>query len=72
MERKRNLIYSPKERIPIGEPVVLPDGTLGIEFKHKRKSGYVTEAVPMDKLLELVSGRRLTRARQESHNSKHS
>lgn len=72
MERKRTLIYSPKEKIPIGEPVVLPDGTLGIEFRHKRKSGCVTETVPMDKLLELVSGRRLTRARQESHKSKRS
>ena len=65
MERKRTLIYSPKEKIPIGEP-------LGIEFRHKRKSGCVTETVPMDKLLELVSGRRMTRARQESHKSKRS
>lgn len=72
MNETKSLIYSPKEKIPIGEPVVLPNGALGIEFKHKRKSGCVTETVPMDKLLELVSGRRLTRARQESHKSKRS
>lgn len=52
MERKKNLIYSPKEKIPIGEPVVLPNGALDVEFKHKRKSDCVTETVPMDKLVE--------------------
>lgn len=48
------LIYSPTERIPIGEPVILPDGAHGIRFKYKRKKHNVTEVVPLDKLHELV------------------
>lgn len=52
------LIYSPRERIPIGEPVIMPDGAHGIRFKRKRKSGDVTETVPLDTLHELVSERK--------------
>ncbi len=52
--QEKSLIYSPVERIPIGEPVILPNGGHGIRFKWKRKNGDVTEIVPLDKLHELV------------------
>lgn len=54
MQETKQLIYSPVEHIPIGEPVILPDGGHGIRFKRKRKTGDVTEIVPLDKLHELV------------------
>ena len=54
MEYSKQLIYSPVEHIPIGEPVILPNGGHGICFKRKRKNGDVKEIVPLDKLHELV------------------
>lgn len=54
MQEATQLIYSPEEHIPIGEPVILPGGGHGIRFKRKRKTGDVTEIVPLDKLHELV------------------
>lgn len=48
------MIYSPKQGIPLGEAVILPNGTHGIRFKRKRKNGEVTEVVTLDKLHELV------------------
>ena len=54
MKQITELIYSPERKIPIGEPVILPNGGHGIRFKWKRKNGDVTEIVPLDKLHELV------------------
>ena len=51
---KGKLIYSPKERIPLGEPVRVPGGGHGIRFKWKRGKKNVTEVVALDKLHELV------------------
>ena len=61
MKKDRKLIYSPLEKIPIGEPVILPGGNHGICFKWKRKHGDVTETVSLDKLHELVmQGKHIT------------
>lgn len=54
MEEAVRLIYSPKERIPIGEPILLPDGGHGIRLKWQRGKKKVTEIVSLDKLHELV------------------
>ena len=54
MKQDSNLIYSPKEKIPIGEPVITPQGAHGIRFKWKRGKKDVTETVTLDKLHELV------------------
>ncbi len=54
MQETKQLIYSPEEHIPIGEPIILPSGGHGIRFKRKRKTGEVTEIVSLDKLHELV------------------
>ena len=48
------LIYSPIEHIPIGEPVILPDGGHGIRLKWRKGKKNVTETVSLDKLHELV------------------
>lgn len=54
MNNEIKLIYSPRERIPIGEAVILPDGGHGLRFKRKRRCGAVTEVVTLDMLHELV------------------
>ena len=54
MGENSQLIYSPNEHIPIGEPVVLAGGSQCIRFKWKRGKKYVTELVSLDKLHELV------------------
>ena len=54
MVHSDHLIYSPDEHIPIGEPVILPNGGHGIRFKRKRRNGYAFEVVTLDKLHELV------------------
>ena len=43
LKRTENMIYSPQQGIPLGEAVILPNGTHGIRFKRKRKNGEVTE-----------------------------
>lgn len=48
------LIYSPAEKIPIGEPVILPNGGHGIRLKWRRGKKSITEVVTLDKLHELV------------------
>ena len=55
MKNDSNLIYSPEEKIPIGEPVVMPEGAHGIRFKWRRGKKDVTETVTLDKLHELVA-----------------
>ena len=50
MEERYRLIYTPEERIPIGEAVVLPNGCRGICFKRKKKY----EVVTMDTLYEIL------------------
>ena len=55
MDEPKKMIYSPEERIPIGEAMILANGGHGIRFKWKRKHGdVVTEVVTLDKLHELV------------------
>lgn len=54
LKRSGSMIYSPVQGIPLGEAVILPNGTHGIRFKRKRKNGEVTEVVTLDKLHELV------------------
>lgn len=48
------LIYTPNERIPIGEPIILPNGGHGIRLKWRRGKKDVTEIVSLDMLHELV------------------
>ena len=66
MEQARQLIYSPVEHIPIGEPVILPNGGHGICFKRKRKNGDVMEVVTLDKLHELVAQGNIKSSEQKS------
>ena len=54
MEKNTHLIYSPEKKIPIGEPVILPNGGHGIRLKWKRGKENITEVVTLDKLHELV------------------
>lgn len=63
MANNPQLIYSPQERIPIGEPIILPNGVHGIRFKYKRK----TEVVSLDKLHELVVQRKAMPESRDSH-----
>ena len=55
MTESTNLIYTPQEKIPLGEPVILPDGGHGIRLKWRRGKKDVTEIVTLDKLHELVA-----------------
>ena len=55
MTEGTTLSYSPKERIPIGEPVILPNGGHGIRLKWQRGKKKITEIVTLDKLHELVA-----------------
>lgn len=55
MTTPKRLIYTPKERIPIGEGIVTPEGVHSICFKWKRGKKDVTETVTLDKLHELVA-----------------
>lgn len=66
MEKNTQLIYSPIERIPIGEPVILPNGGHGIRLKWKRGNKAVTEVVTLDKLHELVLQGKIQTSEQRS------
>lgn len=55
MDDQVKLIYTPDKRIPIGEPVIFPDGGHGIRLKKKQKNGQnVYETISLDKIHELV------------------
>lgn len=54
MIESSNLIYTPQNRIPLGEAVILHNGTHGLRIKWKRGKQTVTETVTLDKLHELV------------------
>ncbi len=54
MNKEIKLIYTPRERIPLGEAVVLPDGSYAIRVKRKRRCGAVTEIVTLSRLREMV------------------
>lgn len=68
----RQIIYSPEERIPIGEPVILPDGGHGIKLKWRRGKRDVTEIVTLDKLHELVVQGRIRTSSQGSPSRRNS
>lgn len=36
MRENKNVIYSPEEKIPLGESVILPNGAHGLGIKWKR------------------------------------
>lgn len=55
MKQDSKLIYSPKEKIPLGEPVILPGGGHGLCVKWKRGHKEVTETIALDKIHELVA-----------------
>ena len=55
MTESTNLIYTPQEKIPLGEAVILPDGAHGLKVKWRRGKRDVTEIVTLDKLHELVA-----------------
>ena len=55
MKQDKTLIYSPEEKIPIGEPIILPGGGHGIRLKGRRGRKDVVEIVTLDKLHELVA-----------------
>ena len=54
MDRNKRMIYSPKERIPIGEAVITENGIHGIRVKRKRKTGNAEEFISVDKIQELI------------------
>ena len=54
MGEANNLIYTPREHIPIGEPFIFPDGGHGILVKWRRGKKDVKEIVRLDELHELV------------------
>ena len=54
------------ERIPIGEAIILPDGSQGIRFKRKRKNGDASEVVSLDQLHELVMQNKIQASKLES------
>ena len=60
------LIYSPKEHIPIGEPVIFPNGGHGLRLKWRRGKRNVTETVSLDTLHELVAHGNKKTSEQES------
>ena len=60
------LIYSPEEKIPIGEPVILPNGGHGIRLKWRRGKKDVTEVVTLDMLHELVVQGRVQASEQRT------
>ncbi len=66
MTESHNLIYSPLERIPIGEPVILPNGGHGIRLKWQRGKKKITEIVSLDKLHELVAQGNIKTSEQRS------
>lgn len=55
MGNNSNLIYSPRESIPIGEPVVLPGGVHALRFKHGHGEAAVMETVPLDVIHDLIA-----------------
>ena len=59
MMEQKDLIYSPNEHIPIGEAILLPNGSHGIRFKRKRKTGDVEEIVTLEALYQLVMQNKL-------------
>ena len=66
MKQDKTLIYSPAEKIPIGEPVILPNGGHGIRLKWRRGKKDVTEIVTLDKLHELVAQGKIKTSEQSS------
>ena len=54
MGEANNLIYTPREHIPIGEPYIFPDGGHGILMKWRRGKKNVKETVRLDELHDLV------------------
>lgn len=66
MTESRNLIYSPQQRIPLGEAVILPNGGHGLKVKWRRGKRDVTEVVPLDKLHELVMQGNIKTSEQRS------
>lgn len=66
MENNPQLIYSPEEKIPIGEPVILANGGHGIRLKWRRGKKDVTEVVTLDKLHELVAQGKIKASEQRS------
>ena len=66
MKQDKTLIYSPEEKIPIGEPIILPNGGHGIRLKWRRGKRDVTEIVTLDKLHELVAQGKIKASEQRS------
>ena len=52
VKQKHDLL--PGKKIPLGEPVILPNGAHGLRIKWKRGKKDVTETVPLDKIHELI------------------
>lgn len=71
MKRRKGMIYSPEERIPIGEAVILPNGVHGVKFKWKRGNETITEIVTLDKLHELVAKSHQPAERPKARSSLH-
>ena len=51
-QQKTELMYTPLCHIPIGEPVMTPDGTRAVKFK--KPGGKDTEVVPIDTLIAMM------------------
>ena len=64
--QESGLIYSPIEHIPIGEPVILPNGGHGIRLKWRKGKKNVTETVTLDELHELVAQGKLKASEQRT------
>lgn len=46
------LVYTPKNHIPIGEPIIWPDGTQAVRFKKAKEN--ITEEIPVLQLIEML------------------
>ena len=66
MVKYKQMIYSPEQKIPIGEPIILPNGSHGIRLKWRRGKKDVTEVVTLDKLHELVAQGKTQSSEQRS------
>ncbi len=66
MTNSKPMIYSPEKKIPIGEPIILPNGSHCIRLKWRRGKKDVTEVVTLDKLHELVAQGKIQTSEQRS------
>ena len=66
MNNSRNLIYSPQHKIPLGEAVILPDGTHALIVKWGHGNRAVNETIRLEALIELIMQSNIRNSNQRS------